>query len=66
MILEKKILFHVLKVSIQQGIFPDGLNNAKVTPTIKSGDKVNVSNYRPKFILPVFSKVLERIMYNSF
>ena len=60
----KNILFHVFKVSIQQGIFPDSLKIAKVTPIFKSGDKDNVSNYRPISILPVFSKVLERIMYN--
>ena len=58
------ILFHVFKVSIQQGIFPHSLNIAKVTPTFKSGDKDKVSNYRPISILFVFSKVLERIMYN--
>ena len=60
----KNILFHVFKVSIEQGIFPDSLKLAKVTPIFKSGDKYNVSNYRPISILPVFSKVLERIMYN--
>ena len=60
----KNILFHVFKLSIQQGIFPDGLKIAKVTPIFKSGAKDNVSNYRPISILPVFSKVLERIMYN--
>ena len=57
-------LFHVFKVSIQQGIFPDRLKIAKVTPIFKSGDKYNVSNYCPIPILAVFSKVLERIMYN--
>ena len=61
----KNILFHVFKLSIQQGIFPDGLKIAKVTPIFKSGAKDNVSNYRPISILPVFSKVLERIMYNG-
>ena len=61
----KNILFHVFKVSIEQGIFPDSLKIAKVTPIFKSGDKDNVSNYRPISILPVFSKVLERIMYNK-
>ena len=60
----KNILFHVFKVSIKQGIFPDSLKIAKVTPIFKSGAKDNVSNYRPISILPVFSKVLERIMYN--
>ena len=61
----------MFKVSIQRGIFPDifisRYNNfqiAKVTPIFQSGDKDNVSNYRPISILPVFSKVLERIMYN--
>ena len=61
----KNILFHVFKVSIQQGKFPDSLKIAKVTPIFKSGDKDNVSNYRPISILPVFSKALERIMHNK-
>ena len=60
----KNILFHVFKVSIQQGIFPDSLKFAKVTPIFKSGDKHDVSNYRPISVLPVFSKVLEWIMCN--
>ena len=58
------ILFHVFKVSIQQGIFPDSLKVAKVTPIIKSGDKCNVSNYHSISILAIFSKVSERITYN--
>ena len=45
-------------------MFPDSLKIAKVAPIFKSGDKGNVSNYRPISILPVFSKVLERIMCN--
>ena len=60
----KNILFHVFKVSIKQGIFPDSLKVAKVIPIFKSGAKDNVSNYPPISILRVFSKVLERIMYN--
>ena len=60
----KNILFHVSKVSIKQGIFPDSLKIAKVTPIFKSGAKNNVSNYRPISILSVFSIVLETIMYN--
>ena len=60
----QNILFHVFKVSTEQRIFPDSLKTAKVAPIFKSGDKDNVSNYRPISILPVFSKVLEKIMYN--
>ena len=57
-------LFHVFKVSIKQGKFPDSLEIAKETPIFKSGAKNNGSNYRPISIHPVFSKVSERIMYN--
>ena len=37
---------------------------AKVTPLLKSGDVEDATNYRPISVLPVFSKILERIMYN--
>ena len=37
---------------------------AKITPLFKSGDTVKLSHYRPISVLPVFSKLLERIMYN--
>ena len=60
----KNILFHVSKISIQQGMFPDCLKIAKITPIFISGDKDNIRNYRSISILSVFSKVLERIMYN--
>ena len=60
----KNILFHIFKISIKQGTFPDSLKIAKVTPIFNSGAKDNGSNYRPISIVPVFSKVLERIMYN--
>ena len=60
----KNIVFHIFKVLVKQEIFCDSLNIAKVTPIFKSGAKDNVSNYRPISILPVFSKVLERIMNN--
>ena len=37
---------------------------AKVIPLFKNGDPENITNYRPISVLPCFSKVLERIMYN--
>ena len=60
----KNILLHVFKVSIKQGIVPDSLKIAKVTPIFKFGIEDNLCNYRLISILPVFSKVLERTMYN--
>ena len=38
---------------------------AKVTPLFKSIDVENVTNYRPISVFPVYSKILERIMYNQ-
>ena len=50
--------------SIEDGIVPDDLKLAKIIPIYKSDDKRTVSNYRPISILPVFSKILERLIYN--
>ena len=37
---------------------------AKITPIFKGGDTSILGNYRPISVLPIFSKILERIMYN--
>ena len=37
---------------------------AKVTPVFKEGDSADLSNYRPISVLPCFSKIPERLMYN--
>ena len=60
----KVILFKIFKASLEEAVFPEKLKIAKVIPVFKKGDKENIENYRPISILPVFSKVLERIMYN--
>ena len=57
-------LKHVFSLSIKNGIFPDKLKIARVTPIYKSGEKGFINNYRPISVLPCFSKILERIMYN--
>ena len=36
----------------------------RVVPLYKSGDKNLLSNYRPVSVLPVFSKFLEKAVYN--
>lgn len=59
-----KPLSYVVNLSLQQGIFPDKLKHAIVTPIHKGGEKKKVENYRPISVLPVFSKVYERVMYN--
>ena len=57
-------LKHLFNLSLQQGIFPENLKIAKVSPVYKKGGEFLLTNYRPISVLPSFSKLLERIMYN--
>ena len=36
----------------------------KIGPLFKKGDKLDIQNYRPISVLPVFFKVLEKIKYH--
>ena len=58
-----KPLLHIFRLSLEKGIFPDDLKTAKVTPIFKVGDENDFGDYRPIFVLPCFSKILEKIMY---
>ena len=55
---------HIVNLSIASGIVPDQLKIARVIPLFKSGDKSSFTNYRPVSVLPAFSKILERVIYN--
>ena len=57
-------LKYLFNLSIEKGVFPDGLKIARVTPIYKGEGSSDVSNYRPISVLPCFSKILEHIMYN--
>ena len=57
-------LTQIVNLSIIHGIVPNELKIARVVPIFKSGDKALFSNYRPISVLPCFSKILERIIYN--
>ena len=51
--------------SLQQGIFPEDLKNATISPIYKNGDKSDCSNYRPISVLSNVAKILEKIVYNQ-
>lgn len=57
-------LTHIMNLSLLKGVFPSELKIAKVIPLFKSGDSMSFSNYRPVSVLPLFSKILERLMYS--
>ena len=48
--------------SVQQGIFPDELKIAKITPLFKSGERNLISNYRPISVLSSQSKFVEKVV----
>ena len=57
-------LVYTINLSLLCGVVPDMLKIAKIVPVFKSGDKNDLHNYRPISILPVFSKILERVVFS--
>ena len=57
-------LSKIFNQSFSTGSFPSELKHARVTPIFKSDNVLLVSNYRPVSVLPVFSKILEKLMHN--
>ena len=48
--------------SLENGKFPRCLKLTNITPVFKKGARKSKNNYRPVSILPVFSKILERLI----
>ena len=46
------------------GIFPEILKRGLITPIFKKGDPRYLDNYRPVSTLPIFGKILEKLIYN--
>ena len=59
------VIVYVFNLSIEQGIFPNNFKCAKITPNNKSVSPFSVKNYRSISILPVLSKVFEKVMYSE-
>lgn len=56
------ILKHLINKSFSTGTVPDASKTAKIIPIFKSGNKELVTNYRPISLLPILSKIIEKIM----
>jgi len=59
-------LTHIINLSITTGIFPDEWKLARVSPIYKEGVKSDPNNYRPISVLPVISKLIERVVFDQF
>lgn len=60
-----EVLAYLINLSIQSGIFPDRLKISIVKPLFKKGDKNLIENYRPVTLIPIFSKLFEKVMHNK-
>ena len=57
-------LTHLCNTSLITGKVPNELKIAKVIPIHKKGKLNELGNYRPVSVLPAFSNVYERLVYN--
>ena len=55
-------LLHIINRSITTCVFPAAWKLARVTPIHKSGDRLDVNNFRPISILSSLSKILEKVV----
>lgn len=57
------IMQFLINLSFTEGRFPDRLKQSIVRPLHKKGDKRNMNNYRPITLVPIFSKIFEKVMH---
>ena len=56
---------HFFNVCVDKGTFPSVLKHADITPVFKKGYRGSKENYRPVSILPVISKIFEKLLCNQ-
>ena len=56
-----KAIDNLFNESFFQGVFPDHMKLALVTPVYKGKSKLEVCSYRPISILPILNKVLVKL-----
>ena len=59
-------LSQLINMSMSLGLFPDDWKIARVTPIYKDGSEDEISNSRPISVLPVVSRLFEKLVYDQF
>ena len=57
-------LTHIRNLSLMNGLVPSKMKIASVTPIYKADAPDEFSNYHPISLLPNFSKILEKVVFN--
>ena len=60
-----KPITNICNLSITSGKFPDSCKLAKLKPIYKKGSLTEASNYRPIPLLPLISKVIEKVIHDQ-
>lgn len=60
-----KPLTHIINTCISSGIYPDKLKTTIIKPLHKKNNKEDMTNYRPVALISVFSKIFEKVIYES-
>ena len=55
----------LFKSMLEEGIFPDDWKKSNVVPVHKKESTNLIKNHRPISLLPIFSKIFERLKFNS-
>ena len=58
-----KPLLIILRNCSKFRTFPDDSKNSNVVPVHKKNNKQIVNNYRPVFLLPIYSKVFKKFVF---
>ena len=55
----------ICNLSISHSVFPDKCKHAKLKPLFKKGITTDPKNYRPISLLPLISKIIEKIIHDK-
>ena len=55
----------IFRGCIDTGVYPDTWKKSNIVPVHKKGDKQIVSHYRPVSLVPICSKILEKVVFDS-
>jgi len=58
-------LTHLINMSLHQASFPDEWKRAKVIPIHKNDKRDYTGNYRPISLLPIVSKITEKVVHRQ-
>ena len=59
------MLTDCINYTLSQGLFPDSLELVNITPVHKKDEAADKENYRPVSVLPLFSKIFEKFIYDQ-